>query len=63
MYALCSVAFGSLVVIVLATGPTVEGFEPGVGRWICKGDKNSFHDFLRRGSKAFGPMSLDFTVC
>jgi hypothetical protein len=27
------------------------------GRWIFKGDKNPEHHFLRRGSKAVGPMS------
>jgi hypothetical protein len=26
------------------------------GRWIFKGDKNPQHTFLRRGSKAVGPM-------
>jgi hypothetical protein len=39
------------VVSVLATGPKVRG------RWIFKGDKNPEHNFLRRGSKAVGPMS------
>jgi hypothetical protein len=34
------VAFGGLVVSVLATGPKVRGFSPGRGRWIFKGDKN-----------------------
>jgi hypothetical protein len=27
---------GGLVVIVLANGPKVHGFEPGRGRWILK---------------------------
>jgi hypothetical protein len=49
---------GGLVVSVLATGPKVRGFDPGRGRWIFfKGDKNPEHHFLRRGSKAVGPMS------
>jgi hypothetical protein len=51
-----SVALGGLVVSVLATGPKVRGFNPGRGRWIFKGD-NPEHNFLRRGSKAVGPMS------
>jgi hypothetical protein len=29
-----------VVVIVLATGPKVRGFDPGRWRWIFKGDKN-----------------------
>jgi hypothetical protein len=48
---------GGLVVSVLATGPKVRGFDPDRGRWIFKGDKNPEHHFLRRGSKAVGPMS------
>jgi hypothetical protein len=42
---------------VLATGPKVRGFDPDRGRWIFKGGKNPEHHFLRRGSKAVGPMS------
>jgi hypothetical protein len=49
-----SVDLGGLVVSVLAT--KVRGFDPR-GRWIFKGDKNPEHHFLRRGSKAVGPMS------
>jgi hypothetical protein len=41
----------------IATGPKVHGFDPDQGRWIFKGDKNPEHHFLRRGSKAVGPMS------
>jgi hypothetical protein len=37
-------------------------FSPGRERWIFKGDKNPQHAFLRRGSKAVGSMSLDFTA-
>jgi hypothetical protein len=51
------VALSGLVVSVLATGPKVRGFHPDRGRWILKGDKNPEHHFLRRGSKAVGPMS------
>jgi hypothetical protein len=49
------VALGGLVVSVLATGPKVRGFDPDRGRWIFKGAPE--HHFLRRGSKAVGPMS------
>jgi hypothetical protein len=52
-----NVDLGELVVSVLATGPKVRGFDPDRGRWIFKGDKNPEHHFLRRGSKAVGPMS------
>jgi hypothetical protein len=45
------------VVSVLATGPKVRGLNLDRGRWIFKGDKNPEHHFLRRGSKAVGPMS------
>jgi hypothetical protein len=45
------------VVSVLATGPKVRGFDPDRSRWIFKGDKNSEHHFLRRGSKAVGPIT------
>jgi hypothetical protein len=45
------------VVSVLATGPKVSGFDPDRGQWIFKGDKNPEQNFLRRGSKAVGPMS------
>ena len=51
------VDLGGLLVSVLATGPKVCGFDPGRGRWIFKGDKNPEPHFLRRGSKAVGPMS------
>jgi hypothetical protein len=51
------VDFGGLVVSVLDTGPKVRGFDPDRGRWIFKGDKNPEHHFLRKGSKAVGPMS------
>jgi hypothetical protein len=56
-YCLITVDLGGLVVSVLATGPKVRGFDPDRGRWIFKGDKNPEHNFLRRGSKAVGPMS------
>jgi hypothetical protein len=51
------VALSSVVTSVLAIGPTVIGFIPGRGRWIFKGDKNTQHAFLWRGSKAVCPMS------
>jgi hypothetical protein len=49
-----TVDLGGLVVRVLATGPKVRGFDPDRGRWIFKSPE---HHFLRRGSKAVGPMS------
>jgi hypothetical protein len=48
---------GGLVVSVLAIEPKVRGFKPDRGRWIFKGDKNTQHAFLQRGSKAVGPLS------
>jgi hypothetical protein len=48
------------MVIVLATGPKVRGFKPGRERWNFKGDTKPQHAFLRRESKASGPMSQDF---
>jgi hypothetical protein len=45
------------ILSLFATGPKVRGFDPDRGRWIFKGDKNPEHHFLRRGSKAVGPMS------
>jgi hypothetical protein len=60
----CSlVALGGLVVNVLAIGPKVRGLKPGRGRCDFKGDKNPQHDFLRRVSKAVGPMSSYFKAC
>jgi hypothetical protein len=40
----------------------VRGFKLDRGGWIFKGDKNPYHDFLRRGSKAVGPMLQDFST-
>ena len=45
------------VVIVLATGPEVRGFKHGRDRWIFSELKNPEYDFLRKGSKAVGPVS------
>ena len=42
---------------VLAFSTQVRGFKPGRSRRIFKGEKNPQHAFLRRGSKAIGPMS------
>jgi len=42
---------------VLAFRTQVRGFKPGRSRRIFKGEKNPQHAFLRRGSKAVGPMS------
>ena len=43
--------------IVLAFSTQVRGFKPGPKRRIFWGRKNPQHAFLRRGSKAVGPMS------
>jgi len=49
--------FGGLGVSVLTFSTQVRGFKPGRSRRIFKGEKNPQHAFLRRGSKAVGPMS------
>ena len=49
-----SSGFGGLEV---ACWPLVRGFKPGRSRRIFKGEKNPQNAFLRRGSKAVGPMS------
>ena len=41
----------------MAFSTQVRGFKPGRSRRIFKGRKNPQHAFLRRGSKAVGPMS------
>jgi hypothetical protein len=51
------------VVSVLAIGPQVRGFRPGVGDGYFKGDKNPQNAFLWRGSKAVSPMSYYFMIC
>ena len=48
---------GDPVVIILASGSEVRGFDPGRSRWIFSGHKNPECDFLRKGSKAVGPVS------
>jgi hypothetical protein len=55
------VVLGGLLVSVLTIGLEVRGIKPCRGRWIFKGDKNPQYTFHRRGTKAGGPMSLDFT--
>jgi hypothetical protein len=47
---------GGVKASVLAIGTKVRGFNPSRGRSIFKGDRNPQHPFLRRGSKAGGPM-------
>jgi hypothetical protein len=49
--------FGGLGVSVLASGTQVRGFKPGRSRRIFKSGKILKHAFLRKGSKAMGPMS------
>jgi hypothetical protein len=48
------------VVIVLAIRPKVCGLKPCRRQSIFKGDKNPYHDFLRRRNKAVGSISKDF---
>jgi hypothetical protein len=48
------------VVSVIVIRPKVRGFKPSRGRRIVKGDENPFHDFFRRGSKAFSPHVIRF---
>ena len=48
---------GALGVIILAFGSEVCGFDPSWGRWIFSERKNPEYDFLRKGSKAMGPVS------
>ena len=54
----CSIAVDpdGPMVILLATGSEVCGFKPGWGRWIFSERKNPEYDFLRKGSKAMGPV-------
>jgi len=42
---------------VLCLGTRARGFKPGRSRQYLAGRKNPQHAFLRRGSKAVGPMS------
>ena len=48
---------GGSVVIILASGSGVRGFDPGRGRWVFSGRKNPEYDFLQKGSKSVGPVS------
>ena len=48
---------GGPVVIILVTGSEVHGFKPHRGQWIFSEHKNSEYDFLRKVSKAVGPVS------
>ena len=51
------VDLGGPMVIILASGSEVRGFDPGRGRWIFSERKNPEYDFLRKESKAVGPVS------
>jgi hypothetical protein len=53
---------GGVIVSVLAIGTSVRRFKHWRWQWGFKGDKIPQHYFLRRGSKAAGPMSKDFTA-
>ena len=48
---------GGPVVIILASGSVVRGFDPRRGRWTFSERKNPEYDFLRKGSKVVGPVS------
>ena len=48
---------GSPEVTILASGSEVRGYDPGRGRWIFSERRNPEYDFLRKGSKAAGPVS------
>ena len=48
---------GGPVVIILASGSEVRGFDPGRGQWIFSERKNPEYYFLRKASKAVGPVS------
>jgi hypothetical protein len=50
------VVLDGVMVIVLAIGPKVRGFRPGRERLMSEGDETSQYGFLRRESKAVGPM-------
>jgi hypothetical protein len=52
------VGLGDVLVIVIAIGPKVRGFNPGRGRWIFKGDNNPQHTFLRREVKQSSPCKI-----
>ena len=48
---------GGPVVIILASGSEVRGFDPGGDPWIFSERKNPEYDFLRKGSKAVDLVS------
>ena len=48
---------GGPVVIILVSGSEVRGFDLGRVRWSFSERKNPEYDFLRKGSKAVGPVS------
>ena len=50
---------GAPVVIILASGSEVHGFDPGRGRWIFSERKNPECDFLWKGSKSYGSRVVD----
>jgi hypothetical protein len=54
---------GGVVVSVPATGQKVRGFERGQDDEFLRTIKIRSTPSSRLGSKAGGPMSLDFTAC
>jgi hypothetical protein len=49
--------FDGVVVSMLASGTQDRRFKPGQSHRIFSGVKNPKHAFLRKGSKAVGPVS------
>ena len=47
---------GGPVVIIRASGSKVRGLDPGQGSMDFSERKNPEYDFLRKGSKAVGPV-------
>ena len=45
-----------------SSGSEVRGFDPDRGRWIFSELENPKYDFLRKGSKAVGPVSKIYST-
>ena len=56
LYSYCS-GFGGLGVACWPLEPKFAGSNPAEAVGFLRGEKNPQHAFLRRGSKAVGPMS------
>jgi hypothetical protein len=51
------IVLGGVMVIVLAIGPKVRGFKPGLGQWIFKGEK------IRSTTSFEGEVKLSAPCC